>query len=342
MSLLDAAIHAFEDAPLPDFVTRPAIGYLVEGARRKLRRAPRDEAARFVAEMSSRPIAEHTAAANAQHYEVPAPFFETCLGPRLKYSSCLYPTGAETLAEAEEFALAETCAHAGLVDGQDILELGCGWGSLTLWMAQHYPQARVTAVSNSRSQRAFIEKRAAVLGLGNVTVITADMNDFTMERAFDRIVSVEMFEHMANWRPILARVKTWLKPDGRFFMHVFSHTAAPYRFEVADRTDWIAQYFFSGGVMPSHDMIREFPDLFTVEQDWRWSGKHYERTALHWLANMDASPQPVAAVMAETYGREARVWTRRWRLFYLATAGLFGHRDGEEWGVSHYLLKPAA
>ena len=340
MSLIETAIHAFEDAPLPDFVTRPAIGFLVEGARKKLIGASSDANIAFAEEMSARPIAEYTDMANEQHYEVPAAFFEQVLGPRLKYSSCLYPTGRETLAEAEEIALAETCAHADLKDGQDILELGCGWGSLSLWMAEHYPNARITAVSNSNSQRESIEAKARARGLRNLTIVTCDMNDFTIDRTFDRIVSVEMFEHMANWRALLTRARVWLKLDGRLFLHVFSHRTAPYKFDVNDETDWIAKYFFAGGVMPSHDLIRAFPDLFTVEEDWRWSGSHYEKTALDWLRNMDAAPEAVAAVMQETYGAQARVWTRRWRLFFLATAGLFGHRGGEEWGVSHYRLAP--
>jgi len=341
MSLIESAIHAFEDAPLPDFVTRPAIGLLVEGARRKLTGAPGDANLIFAEEMSRRPIAEYTDMANEQHYEVPAAFFERVLGPRLKYSSCLYPKGTETLTEAEEIALAETCAHADLQNGQDILELGCGWGSLSLWMAETYPSARITAVSNSNSQRESIMAKAASRGLNNLTIITADMNDFMIDRTFDRIVSVEMFEHMANWRALLTRARGWLKPDGRLFLHVFSHKTAPYRFDVNDQTDWIAKYFFAGGVMPSHDLIRAFPDLFTVEADWRWSGSHYEKTALDWLRNFDAAPEAVNAVMVETYGPNAKVWTRRWRLFFLATAGLFGHRGGEEWGVSHYRLAPA-
>jgi len=341
MSLIETAILAFEDAPLPDFVTRPAISLLVGGARRRLSGLTPSATAQFAAEMAARPIAEFTDMANAQHYEVPAAFFETVLGPRLKYSSCLYPTGRETLAEAEDFALEETCRHADLADGQRILELGCGWGSLSLWIASHYPNARVTAVSNSRSQKLSIDAKARALGLGNLDVVTCDMNDFATMDAFDRIVSVEMFEHMANWRALLTRVRGWLKPEGRLFVHVFSHKTAPYRFDVADPADWIAKYFFAGGVMPSHDLIGAFPDLFTVEADWRWSGRHYARTALGWLHNFDKAPEAVNRVLQETYGPHARVWGRRWRLFFLATAGLFGHRDGEEWGVSHYRLAPA-
>jgi cyclopropane-fatty-acyl-phospholipid synthase len=340
MSLIERAIHAFEDAPTPDFVSRTAVRFLVEGARRKLISAPPGAADEFAEAMATRPIAEYAARANEQHYELPPAFFEAVLGPRLKYSSCYYPLGTETLAEAETAALEMTVVNADLADDQDILELGCGWGSLSLFMARRYPRSRIVSVSNSRPQKLFIEARAASEGLRNLTIVTADMNDFSTEGRFDRVVSVEMFEHMANWRALLTRVKTWLKPDGRLFLHVFSHISAPYRFDAEDPTDWIARYFFAGGVMPSHDLIRSFSDLFTVEADWRWSGSHYARTARQWLENMDAAKGLVGPVLDQTYGPEAAVWRRRWRLFFLATEGLFGCRSGREWGVSHYRLSP--
>ena len=341
MSLAKAAIHAFEDSPVPDFVSRAAIGFLVGDARRRLASAPPDVSTAFAEAMASHPIAVHADAANAQHYELPARFFEAVLGPRLKYSSALYPPGVRSLAEAEEAALRETVEHADLADGQRILELGCGWGSLSLWMAEQFPRATIVSVSNSASQRRFIESRAAERGLPNLTVLTADMNDFATDRRFDRIVSVEMFEHMSNWRALLMRARDWLTPEGRLFLHVFTHRSTPYRFDVDDPADWIAQYFFTGGVMPSHDLARQFPDLFTVEAEWRWSGAHYARTAEHWLENFDANRATIDPVLAEVYGPAAAVWRRRWRLFFLATAGLFGHRNGQEWGVSHYRLKPA-
>jgi cyclopropane-fatty-acyl-phospholipid synthase len=208
-------------------------------------------------------------------------------------------------------------------------------------MARSFPAARVTAVSNSASQRAFILARAQERGLGNLEVVTCDMNVFDTDERFDRIVSVEMFEHMANWRGLLAKARGWVKPDGRLFVHVFTHRTTPYRFDLNDEADWIGKYFFSGGVMPSHGLIGHFPDLFTLEQDWRWSGLHYQRTALDWLANYDRNLPQIRPVLEEVYGRDATLWHRRWRLFYLATAGLFGHRGGNEWGVSHYRLKPA-
>ncbi|MGA0604171.1 SAM-dependent methyltransferase [Caulobacter sp. KR2-114] len=345
MSLAQVAIHAAERASLPDAVTRLGVGWLVGRTRRQMAIAPKiDDEAVFAADMAAHPIAENTQAANDQHYELPASFFRAVLGPRLKYSSALYAGADDTLAEAEVRALAETCAHADLADGQRILELGCGWGSLTLWMAERYPGATITAVSNAHSQRREIEAMARERGLTNVQVITADMNDFRPDLAgggFDRIVSVEMFEHMANWRDLLQRARGWLAPEGRLFLHVFTHASRPYRFDAGDADDWIGQHFFTGGIMPSHGLIRRFADLFEVEAEWRWSGEHYRRTAEAWLANMDRNARAVDAALAGAYGPDAALWKRRWRLFFLATAGLFGDSQGQVWGVSHYRLKAA-
>jgi cyclopropane-fatty-acyl-phospholipid synthase len=337
MSVTRLATHAVERAPIPDVVSRLGVSYLVSRARRQLDLDGPDDAL-FACEMDRRPVALATADANRQHYELPADFFALILGPRRKYSSCLYE-GPASLADAEERALAETCRHAALADGQDILELGCGWGSLSLWMAEQYPHSRITAVSNSVSQRAYIETEARRRGFGRLRVITADMNDFAADARFDRIVSVEMFEHMSNWRTLLTRARDWLNPDGRLFLHVFSHRHRPYSFEAANEADWIAQHFFTGGIMPSHGLIRQFPDLFSVECEWRWSGDHYRRTALHWLENYDRNAAPITAILREVYGAQWRLWRRRWRLFFLATAGLFGDQDGDVWGVSHYRLR---
>ncbi len=339
MSLARLAASAAERAPLPDAVARFGVGRLVERTRRKLD-AERTDEGLFTREMARRPIALAPDVANRQHYELPAAFFELILGPRRKYSSCLYEPGS-TLAEAEDAALAATCAHAAIADGQDILELGCGWGSLSLWLAERHPASRIVAVSNSARQRAFIEAEAERRGLANLRVTTADMNDFAIETKFDRIVSVEMFEHMSNWRALLTRVRGWLKPDGRLFLHVFTHRTRPYAFDVADAADWIAQHFFAGGIMPSHGLIRRFGDLFEVEAEWRWSGEHYRRTALAWLANYDRHGPAIAHILRGVYGRDWRLWRRRWRLFFLATAGLFGAEAGEVWGVSHYRLRAA-
>lgn len=339
MSVVASAIRAVERAPLPDPLTRAGISLLVGRTRRRLA-AERDRDPDFARAMVEHPIAEHTDAANDQHYELPPAFFGHVLGPRRKYSCCLYPTGRETLAEAELLALDETVAHAGLADGQHILELGCGWGSLTLFMAERFPNARITAVSNSSGQRLHIEAEAARRGLSNVTVVTADMNGFTPAGRFDRVVSVEMFEHMSNWRALLALVRSWIAPDGRLFLHVFSHDRQPYRFDHRNEQDWIAQHFFTGGIMPSHRLIRQFSESFAVEEEWRWSGTHYRRTADHWLENFDAQRAAIDPILESVYGADAPLWARRWRLFFLATAGLFGHADGREWGVSHYRLRP--
>jgi cyclopropane-fatty-acyl-phospholipid synthase len=268
-------------------------------------------------------------------------FFALVLGQNRKYSSCFYKEPESTLREAEEEALRQTIEHADLADGQSILELGCGWGSLSLFMARQFPNSRVTAVSNSRSQREYIEAEAASRGLINLHVITRDMNVFDPGQQFDRIVSVEMFEHMMNWRELMNRVRGWLKPDGRFFLHIFTHRSGTYLFDRADKEDWIAQHFFTGGVMPSHQLIRQYADLFEVEKEWRWSGVHYQRTALDWLKNFDRHRDAIERVLRPVYGSSTSLWMRRWRWFFLATAGLFGYADGSEWGVSHYRMTAA-
>jgi cyclopropane-fatty-acyl-phospholipid synthase len=332
MDLLTAGGLLAERLPVPDSLVLAGIRRKVSQTQRQLAAAGENDGA-FAAEMAAHPIAEHPEEANAQHYELPPEFFGLALGPRRKYSCCLYPRGDETLAQAEECALAETAAHADLQDGQEILELGCGWGSLSLWMAEQFPAAHITAVSNSRPQREYIERQARLRRLRNLAIITADMNDFAIEKSFDRIVSIEMFEHMANWHSLLARVRTWLKPEGRLFIHVFSHDRGPYRFDHGDESDWIAQHFFTGGIMPSHRLIHRFPDLFQVEQEWRWSGTHYRRTALDWLANFDGNAKEIGVILRNVYGRDAGLWRRRWRMFFLATAEMFGHDDGKPWGV---------
>ena len=342
MSFAAAAIRLAETAPLPDRLTRAGVSFLVERTRRALALRSEKEEARLVEDMDAFPIAIHPDAANAQHYEIPADFFRLILGPRMKYSCCLYPDVGTTIPEAEVFALDETMAHADLSDGQTILELGCGWGSLSLAMAERAPRAKITSVSNSASQRAFVEAEARRRGLDNLSVVTADMNGFAPEGRFDRIVSVEMFEHMANWRRLLGRVRGWLQDDGRLFLHVFTHRSRSYRFDASDPDDWIAQHFFTGGLMPAQDLPRRVSPHFSVEEEWRWPGIHYRRTALEWLTNFDAARRDVDRILARVYGDDAALWRRRWRLFFLATAGLFGHAGGAEWGVGHYRLKPVA
>ncbi len=341
MSVLERVISLGERAPLPDFAYRSAISAFVTRTDARLSRLDRQAEEAFVADMARFPIAMHVDEANAQHYELPAAFFANVLGPHRKYSSCVFERPDSTLAEAEEAALSETIRHADLADGQRVLELGCGWGSLSLFMAGRFPNADITAVSNANSQREFIEAEARRRRLSNLTVVTADMNSFAPSGPFDRIVSVEMFEHMANWRALLERVRSWLAADGRLFLHVFTHIAASYRFDPADKSDWIAQHFFTGGIMPSQSLAHAFPDLFTVEDEWRWSGEHYRRTAQNWLANYDRNRSAIDTIFKDVYGPDAALWRRRWRLFFLATARLFGHAGGERWGVGHFRMRPA-
>ena len=341
MNMLAFAINAAERAPLSDSVTLAGIDFLCGRTKRRLATTSDEAEQRFMDAMGNFPIATHTDEANRQHYEVPAEFFSLALGPQRKYSCCYYPTPDTTLAEAESHALAKTVTHAALEDGMRILELGCGWGSLSLYMAERFPSAQITSVSNSASQREYILEQARHRGIGNLTVITTDMNDFVATEGYDRVVSVEMFEHMSNWRTLLERVRGWLKPDGKLFLHVFTHRNRSYRFNHDDPADWIAHHFFTGGIMPAHDLPHRFGDLFSVEQEWRWSGTHYRRTALDWLANFDRDIDRIRPIFTAVYGKDAGLWIRRWRLFFLATAGLFGHEDGEVWGVGHYLLTPA-
>ena len=336
MPLLDQII---ERVSFPDAIVRPAVRTAVaarvlreRGAQRNVNSLETFAAARRVG-----PIAIETDAANDQHYEVTPPFYELTLGPRLKYSSCLWAPQTTTLAGAEDAMLALTCERAELTDGMEILELGCGWGSLTLWMAENYPDAKITAVSNSAPQREFILNRAAARGL-DVEVITEDVNVLDLGRRFDRVVSVEMFEHVRNHAALLDRIDAHLKDDGKLFVHVFAHRARGYEF----RDSWMTRRFFSGGVMPVHGWLGSVGSALEIERQWWLDGTHYAKTGRAWLDNLDARREQCLRVLASAYGPDAAPGRLRdWRLFFLACEEIFAFRDGREYGVSHALLRRA-
>ena len=344
------AVNWVEQGLVPDRVIRLGIRRLLRARLAELHSGDAVATAAltqaFIDELRAAPLALLPEKANAQHYEVPAAFFGAVLGTHRKYSSCYWGDGdaaVNTLAQAEAAALQLTCERAGLSDGQQVLELGCGWGSLSLWMAERFPASRITALSNSQSQRLYIEAEAAQRGLANLRVLTCDINDFDTAERFDRVVSVEMFEHLRNWPQAFARVARWLRPQGRFFMHVFAHREAPYAFVERDASDWMSRHFFSGGMMPSDDLALLCQDDLRLVRRWRWDGTHYQRTAEAWLRNMDEQRDALMPLFERSYGPEsAGVWWMRWRLFFMSVAELFGWADGQQWWVSHYLFDKRA
>jgi cyclopropane-fatty-acyl-phospholipid synthase len=339
------AIRLAEAGLVPDPLIRAGIRRLLRRRLAELARpTPEEKLAHklaFLDGLRRAPVALVPELANEQHYELPPAFFEQVLGPRMKYSCALFEDGVRELGVAEERMLEATCERAGIEDGMRVLELGCGWGSLSLWLAERYPRCRVLAVSNSKPQREFVLGRAARARLGNVEVRTADVNVFEPDARFDRVVSVEMFEHLRNHERMLARIARWLEPGGRLFVHHFSHREHAYPYEAAGDDDWMARHFFSGGIMPSDDLLRHHPRDLVVEAQWRVSGTHYHKTCEAWLERLDARRERVLPVLAQAYGRDAApLWLERWRLFFLACSELFGFRGGREWWVTHVRMAP--
>jgi cyclopropane-fatty-acyl-phospholipid synthase len=342
---LSWSMRLLERDLLPDFLVRFGIRRLLK-ARLKEEDQGDPEAQqahlmKLIARLRHSPVAINTGDANQQHYELPSAFFEQVLGPHLKYSCGYYRHAGETLGQAEANMLELTAQRANLRDGDKILELGCGWGSLSLWMAGRFPNSHITVVSNSRTQKRYIDARAAALGFKNLDVITCDVNKlaFPADTRFDRVVSVEMFEHMRNYEALMQRISGWLKLEGTLFVHIFTHRAYAYPFEVRDASDWMAKYFFTGGIMPSDDLLLYFQSELTLSDHWQVDGRHYSQTSEHWLQNMDRNRDAIEPIFAQAYGEDqVRRWWVYWRVFFMSCAELWGYARGREWLVSHYLF----
>lgn len=338
---LETAIRLAEKGLVPDLICRQGIRKLI---RMRLREEDcgsddqrQEKTNSLVDRLKSSSVAIHPDKANEQHYELPPGFFQRILGSQLKYSACHWPQGVSSLDEAEESALSITAQRAELEDGHTILELGCGWGSLSLWLARKFPSSQILSMSNSSLQRDFIRSRAAEGGLENLEVITSDINEFQVDRRFDRVVSIEMFEHVRNYEALFARIANWLKPEGKLFVHIFSHKRFAYPFETEGPANWMGRYFFTGGLMPSHDLLLHFQRELLLEKQWRWNGQHYANTAHAWIRRMYRHKQHILPILSDVYGKEEVTrWWVRWKLFFMACEELFGYNNGEEWGVSHY------
>ena len=325
---------------VPDFLIRQKIRKLND-ERLSIERGKfsSEYVEKFIQDLKSLPIAIETKSANDQHYEVPAEFFKLCLGEHLKYSCCYWLNTNDNLNTAEENMLKLTCERADLIDGLSILELGCGWGAISLWMAKTYPNSKITSVSNSESQKEYIYKECETRGITNLEVITADMNVFQTEKKFDRVVSVEMFEHMKNYDILLNKISNWLKDNGKLFVHIFTHKNFSYHFETEGKNNWMGKYFFTGGIMPSHNLLDHFNNDLTIVKNWVVDGTHYHRTAESWLDNMDENIDKITDIFKLTYGRNHTKWKVYWRIFFMACSELWKTSNGNEWQVSHYLFK---
>ena len=346
-ALTSKAVSWTESGLVPDSVIRAGIRRLLEEKRKEIHSGDVEFAAavtnRFVDMMNASPVALLPDLANEQHYEVPAEFFSHVLGENLKYSCGFWPEHVKDLSYAESVALQITVERAGIRDGMRVLDLGCGWGSLSLWIAAHFPNSHVTSVSNSKSQRDHILKTAAERSIDNIDVIVCDMNEFSIDMLFDRVVSVEMFEHMRNYGEMFRRIDEWLLPDGCFFMHIFCHRSTPYQYIQKGPADWMSRYFFSGGIMPSANLPMRFPQKLSIAKRWHWSGTHYAKTCDSWLQHMDKKKSVIMPVLSECYGEsDASLWWQRWRMFFMACSELFNYDDGQEWFVGHYLFEKAA
>lgn len=344
--MMSKVISAMESGLIPDGLIRLGI--------RKLSKKRLDEIAtgstqddeysrqKYLDELKLLPLAIHTNEANEQHYELPSNFFTHVLGKNLKYSSCFWTKDTNNLDSAEDLAINETIKRAEIQDGHHILELGCGWGSLTLEMAKRFPNSKIVAISNSASQKAFIDSEASKRKLNNILILTRDISrqenlaiEFT---TFDRVVSVEMFEHFKNYEILLSKVADVLTNEGKLFVHIFTHRKYAYPFETQGDDNWMGKYFFTGGQMPSHDLLMSFQKHLYLEKTWIWDGTHYEKTSNAWLENMDRNKSIIMPILKQTYGDQSSIWFQRWRIFFMACAELFGYSNGQEWGVSHYLF----
>ena len=333
-----------ESGELPDSLLRMGIRQLIrKRLKEEFASEPEQQQSRLQAmieELKNSPLAIETDKANEQHYEVPTEFYIRALGKNLKYSSAYYPEGCISLDEAEDTMLAMYLDRAELKDGMSILELGCGWGSLTLWMAKHLPNSKIIAVSNSATQKQYILDQCQKRSLSNVTIMTEDVNQLNLDTTFDRVVSIEMFEHVRNYQTLFKNIASWLKPDGKLFTHIFCHRTLLYPFEVKGDDDWMSKYFFSGGLMPSSDTFLHFQDDLKLEKRWHVDGTHYEKTANDWLARTDKHEKEILKILEKDSNQEeAKIWLQRWRMFFMACAELFGYKNGSEWIVAHYLFE---